>query len=634
MAGAGVVAAAREQRLAVGPGGLVLAAGALGLAALGGARLDSGFDHRWPIFWLHVAAVALVVAVFVRDRWDGARLRAALTRRELAPLGVVLALAAGASFALLLDYPFVALGDEVRDGGLNALQVLDGARKDIFGYGELGSHGLIIPTISAAFYFLFGSSPLTYRVPAALVAVADALVLYAVARLAVGRVAALWAALILIVLPLHLAFGRTELVVSFTSVWTSLILLLLFVFMRRPDPLAHVLLGTLLGFAAGFHAALRPVLGLACLVVLFTDVEQLRAGAARATAAIQPVGASGAKLPGPAPGAAAPAAGPRGRLGGGARARVLLSLLLFAAFILVGFGPRALYTTRDNLFGTDKIVSSQPFEQPSQAERALNLQERYLRSLLVWFKEPAIGHYPDYQPLLPAVLAVFFALGIAYNLAVLREPVLDVAMLLAVIVPFTNSAATDILNMGHRLAPLLPVGALLAGVGVAWTALLLQRRLPSAPWLPRALGAALGAYLLSILAAFFLNASLNIGVPVVAYLNQYAVNLMQAQYAPDAVGPGALRAAAGPARQICIVVAPGYGSIYDLAHYREQRAYFLPGVQTTIAESQQVSGEEVLVLEGACRPDVARPARRLVACEAGDRFRCPRGYRGPLTVYY
>jgi hypothetical protein len=312
----------------------------------------------------------------------------------------------------------------------------------------------------------------------------------------------------------------------------------------------------------------------------------------------------------------------------------VLALLLFAAFLLIGLGPRALSTTRDTLFGTDKLVSSQPFEQPSQAERAQNLQQRYVRSLLVWFKEPAIGHFPDYRPLLPAVLAVCFALGIAYNLAILREPILDVAILLAVIVPFTNSAATDIVNMGHRLAPLLPVGALLAGTGVAWAAHLLQRWTCGARWVLPAFGAALGVYTLGMLAAFFVNASLATGVAPVTYLNQYAVNVLQAEYAPQAVRPGGPARLPGSDTQVCIVVAPGYGTTFDLAHYREQRAYFAPGVQTAIAESAQVNGEEVLLVPGPCGPNLPRPTRSVVACEAGDRFVCPRGYRGRLTVYY
>jgi 4-amino-4-deoxy-L-arabinose transferase-like glycosyltransferase len=619
MTGARVAAAASGQRLAVGSWPLVAGAGALGLAAIVGARLDPALAYRWPLFWLHLLAVALAVVAFARDRWDGRRLRAALTRAELLPLGVVLALAAAASFAWLANYPFVALGDEVRDSGLYTLQILDGTRKNIFGYGELGAHGLVIPTLSAPFYYLFGSSPLAYRVPAALVAVADVFVVYLLVRLAVGRVAAFWAGLFLVALPLHLAFSRTELVVSFSSFWTSLILLLLWAFLRRPDLLAHVLLGTALGFAAGFHAALRPVIGLACLVVLFADVEQLRAGA-RAR-----VGALGAS-PVRALGRTSPRAG--------AYASVVMALLLFGGFLLVGLGPRALYTTRDTLFGGDKLVSSQPFAQPSQAERALNLQERYVRSLLVWFKEPAVGHYPDYRPILPAVLALCFAVGIAYNLTTLREPILDVAMLLAVIVPFTNSAATDILNMGHRLAPLLPVGAILAGVGVSWATLLVQRWSRGIRWPAWLLSAALGAYTLVSLASYFLDAAHAAGQPPVVYLNQYAVQVLQAEYAPAAGRPGARGVAAGAGKQVCIAVAPGYGTTFDLPHYHQQRAYFAPGVTTTITESRQVAETEVFLIEGPCGPEVAQPARSVVACETDDRFLCPRYYRGRLTVYY
>ena len=85
---------------------------------------------------------------------------------------------------------------------------------------------------------------------------------------------------------------------------------------------------------------------------------------------------------------------------------------------------------------------------------------------------------------------------------------------------------------------------------------------------------------------------------------------------------------------MCIVVAPGYGTTFDLPHYREQRAYFAPGVQTAITESRQVNGEEVLLVPGPCEPNVARPTRSLVACEAGAASPARRSYRGRLAVYY
>src|SRR5690348_187638 len=103
MAGARVVVAASGERLVVGPGPLVAGAGALGLAAIVGAKLDPAFEYRWPLFWLHLLAAALVCVPWARDRWDGRRLRAALTRAELVPLGVVLALAAASSLAWLVE---------------------------------------------------------------------------------------------------------------------------------------------------------------------------------------------------------------------------------------------------------------------------------------------------------------------------------------------------------------------------------------------------------------------------------------------------------------------------------------------------------------------------------------------------
>ena len=86
----------------------------------------------------------------------------------------------------------------------------------------------------------------------------------------------------------------------------------------------------------------------------------------------------------------------------------------------------------------------------------------------MWFKEPAIGHYPDYKPLLPAVLAVCFALGIVYNLSdPARADTSTWRCCWAIIVPFTNSAATDMVDMGHRLTPHAARARLLAGAK-AW----------------------------------------------------------------------------------------------------------------------------------------------------------------------
>ena len=82
----------------------------------------------------------------------------------------------------------------------------------------LASIGLIIPTVAAFFYRFFGSSVLTYRVPAALLAVLDVGLLYLLMRRAAGRTAGLFAGLVLLILPLHLFYARTELVVIFSSV--------------------------------------------------------------------------------------------------------------------------------------------------------------------------------------------------------------------------------------------------------------------------------------------------------------------------------------------------------------------------------------------------------------------------------
>ncbi|MDE2026468.1 MAG: glycosyltransferase family 39 protein, partial [Patescibacteria group bacterium] len=156
-----------------------------------------------------------------------------LQPKEFAPFGCILIYIELISFSFLSSYPWVSVGDEVRDGGWQAMQIAQGTLTNIFAYGRYDAHGLIIPTITSFFYFLFGGTTLTFRFPSALLACADVLVLYVLIRLLYNKTAAFFGAVILASFPWHIFYARTQVVDSFTNFWTSVLFLFFFVLLKK-----------------------------------------------------------------------------------------------------------------------------------------------------------------------------------------------------------------------------------------------------------------------------------------------------------------------------------------------------------------------------------------------------------------
>lgn len=72
-------------------------------------------------------------------------------------------------FFLLSVYPYVVLGDALRDAGLNGLKINQGSLKDFFDFGAYQGYGNFIPLISYFFIPLFKNSPLIYLIPSTMV---------------------------------------------------------------------------------------------------------------------------------------------------------------------------------------------------------------------------------------------------------------------------------------------------------------------------------------------------------------------------------------------------------------------------------------------------------------------------------
>lgn len=593
---------------------------ALWLADLVVVHVDAGFEHRWPALALWLTSLALVplAAAFVSRRTLCAALTVRLRRpRAHLPALALLLLALLASFVLLVQYPYVAIYDQVRDGGLNARQILSGQMPNLFGFGRYGSHGAIIPTIAAGFYRFFGASVLSYRVPAALLAALDVALLYLLLRRAVGRTAGLFAGLALLTLPLHLFYGRTELVVICSSVLMTLLLLLLQGYVKRPSGVNAVLLGLGVGFAANFHAAIVTVavttLGLVVLLAAWRWYRTRRLG---------------------------PAAG---------------SLALVLLFSVVGLGPKLLFITPSTFLHTGEAFSTAAADTTAGAapvqsgvgdtlqrviHHPLTVVRNYLTSVRSYVDTPlATTHYPDWKPLLDPVVAELFLLGLVA--AVLsRNATLRLLAFYAAVIPLTNSALTNSLNGDNRLLPAAPVAAALAGYAAALLVDALRRGrllLPAlsltggdahagtAPQPARTLelrrwGSALAVVLAAVLLVqgvkFFWDRPADRGGSADDYLAMHLFSFVAADPAYR------------HAPRLCLAVSPARFQYFANPDYKllveEQYQYFLPGKTFWIYSSPDVQDGELYV-SATCSPDLGHHFDLVASCtrSAKTRFTCP-----------
>lgn len=398
---------------------------------------DNDFSERWTAFFLWILSISIFpFHIIIKKAFSIKKLpvlSVAILKEHVVPVAIIAFLAITFSFAFLQSYPFVSIYDQVREGGLNAQEILNGSIKNIFGYGRYEAQGLIHPTIISFFYQIFGPSVLAFRFPAAIVSILDILLIYFLIFKSVNKKAAFWSALILIVIPLHLYYGRTESLVIFTSFFTSVILFLFIFFLKQKSFKIYSLLGLCLGFFSGFYASIRAFAVIMIIIVVISTIREV---------CVKKINKN-----------------------------ILIGLCFFAIFFFVGFGPRIFYTTPGIFFQSTRLFTYNDGQKSlSGAFSDINigkLSNDYAKSLLVYFKEPVFStHYPDYQPILNKFFAFFFLLGFISALLFSKNIFLRYICFFALAIPFTNSAITGYPNLDHRLAPLFSVTAILTGYGI------------------------------------------------------------------------------------------------------------------------------------------------------------------------
>lgn len=341
-------------------------------------------------------------------------------------------------FIFMDIYPFHTVSDQLRDGGRQTKEVINGDFENIFGYGSYNSHGLIIPIANIPFYMVFGDSFYAFRVPSAIISLAGIFVLYILVRRFINKPSAIFATLTLICMPIDLYYARTEPVVIWSTLLTVTLLLSLCLLLAKPTSLSRViLLGITIGITFNFYASVRPVaflaLGFGVLALLYFYIR--RALSNKKKFKQNAVG-------------------------------YLLSISLLGVFVLLGFGPRVFHTPMDIFLHQSRAINVTDEEEPSLLQKAYEGVETYPESLMVYIAEDTtIDNYQREEPILSIWLSIFFIVGLAISL-VFPNKYLITFITFIFILPYTNSSLTDIVNISRRLTPLTVLASIFVGYGV------------------------------------------------------------------------------------------------------------------------------------------------------------------------
>ena len=542
---------------------------------------------------LHMLSIVLVAVIFLKELLTRKILHTMLDTDEILVFACVVLTAEVVSFFVLQSYPYIAVGDEVRDAGLDAMTIATGASQHFFEYGNYNGYGRIIPYIASYFYTLFGSSVLTYRFPAALVGWLDILTLYILLRLTTNKITALLGSLTLLVLPLHLFYARTELVVIFDSFWTSILLLLFYLWVEKKTVIRLVMLASIIGFASNFHTAVRIVAGIITVgVFLLGTKEFLYQHKIRHIL------------------------------------KKIASGVGFILFCFVGFGPMLFFSSSQNFLESGQYAFStnahQGYSFPSFAQW-LFLGNNYVASFLVWFINSTTSHYRYPSPILTGVFAVFFFIGIGYILWKIKHPFFALVTTLIFLLPFTNSAITSAINADHRLLPMLPLAALAIGYGLFTAGKIIRVRAGIV-----VLQILFGVYLIYQAYWFFTAMPAIMNRDVREFVAMDIIQLLQSQDGfVNTVSSHPL------SENICLIVSPSNAQNLQYEHHQEQYEYFLPTKTIMIDKNPSIPDNEAYIFHGGCPTIYSIATQKAVTtCTGANNFFCPIGYTGNIVLHY
>jgi len=548
---------------------------------------DPDLSQRWIVLFVSLIPIVLVFGAWVYSLLPHKK---ALFSVSLVGFFVVYTLSVVSRFYLLLEYPFVSVGDELRDGGLNALQIVTGEIKNIFSYGRYDSHGLIIPTITAPFYKVLGSSILVYRLPSAIISIASILILYVLlSAMTKNKLASFIGSLALVTMPLHLFHSRTEIVVILNSLLSPLMLFGLFVLFRRKlaNTIDYIFLGTLFGFCFNFHSSIKAFAMVAAITVVSVASFFWCVGLVKIPRSWEWI------LP---------------------QKKMVVRqfvgrILLFGLFMFIGFGPKLINTPPSILFHTSRIVLVEE-GQDSPGESFVDIVGKYRDSLLVWVSKPTSMRYPDHRPIFPLATFALMFVGLSVGF-IKKEPFLLSATFIFLVAHLTNSALTDALNADHRLGPLYPIGAFFVGVGVAF---ILENIKVKTFHLVFAFVVTIFLIYQSVL--FFVEQPANKNRDLGDYLSMHIIYFVKSN---DNLFDDS--------NSLVLSVSENNYEKFRLMHYEEQYMYFFPNIDLFLKQDDSLGDHEVTINTGSHK------GRYVFNC-GNISYLCPIGYTQNMVINY
>jgi Dolichyl-phosphate-mannose-protein mannosyltransferase len=566
---------------------------------------DPYFHYRWLAFGLHMVSLVTVLYFYLSKTVSKVQIKKIFTEKELNPLIIVLFVTIIANFVLLSLYPYVSIADELRDGGVFTMRIASGVLKNIFAYGSYDAHGLIIPTLTVPFYYLFGNSTLTFRFPAALLSTADVLLLYLLIRVVINKSTAFWSALVLATLPLHMFFAHTQVVIAYNFFWVPVILLVLFTLLKKQRFPDYLFFGTVLGFAAGFHAAIRVFACIILLVLFFLEFRDIVLMKFKSQDGIT---------------------------------FRLTKLLVLIVFLFVGFGPRLLFTGPQDFFHSSRFVFENQLQKntPMVTHDISVLKSNYVRSLMIYTYEPATFFFPVNKPIFTPLLSIFFLLGVGYAFFVLKNPFINILLFLLVVLPFFTSAITDLINASHRASPLFAVASVFVGIGITYCLSLIKYKI--------------GRYIIIILLfcylafqvlTFYTEQPANEFIKIPGYLDMHMFYFLQQdkQYQGTPENNLQYMQHPGSTAHICLYVSPSnyqnFIANYDAVH--EQQEFLLPSADIHYREKSAIRDNEMYIIKGSCSKEILYTKAihtDTIDCATSNYFTCPLDYSGKILIHY
>src|SRR5262245_6923786 len=179
--------------------------GAASLVLAAAAVVWSYLRHPPETEWAAVplwAAGVLAMAIACREPGLLERWRRRVSWADLAALVASIAVSCAVILPWLSTYPLEVGGDALRDGGLLTRQIIDGEIKEVFSYAFFQGFTYLVPFLAVPFAHLFGATPLAFKVPAAIVGVLTAVLLFGLARRYLDALLSFVAVVVLLSIPI------------------------------------------------------------------------------------------------------------------------------------------------------------------------------------------------------------------------------------------------------------------------------------------------------------------------------------------------------------------------------------------------------------------------------------------------